>query len=102
MNPESLTKNFRGSYYSEALGTGNALLWYGICVLCAKQAPVVRDAFSEAFGVKNRLFRYGRNIRCKKQAPEVPNEISDAGFLHCNQQFRRKWDTFCVLPPRFC
>ena len=102
MNPESWIKNFRGSYYSEALGTGNALLWYGICVLCAKQAPVVRDAFSEAFGVKNRLFRYGRDIRCKKQAPEVPNEISDARFLHCNQQFRRKWDTFCGLPPRFC
>ena len=86
---------------SKELGTGNALLWYGICVPCAKQAPMVRDAFSEAFGVKNRLFRYGRDIRCKKQAPGVPNEISDARFLHCNQQFRGKWDTFCVLPPRF-
>ena len=81
--------------------TGEGLLRYGICVPCKKQAPGVRDAFSEAFGVKNRLFRYGRDIRCKKQAPGVPNEISDARFLHCNQQFRGKWDTFCVLPPRF-
>ena len=71
MNPESFLSNFRGSYYSEALGTGNALLWYGICVPCAKQAPVVRDAFSEALGAQNKLLRYGRDIRCAKQAPEV-------------------------------
>ena len=49
-----------------AFGTGEGLLWYGICVRCSKQAPWVRDAFSEAFGVKNRLFRYGRDIRCMK------------------------------------
>ena len=49
------------------LGTGNALLWYGIVTRCAKQPPTVREAFSEAFGVKNRLLRYGRDIRCQKQ-----------------------------------
>ena len=31
-----------------AFGTGNALLRYGIVTRCAKQPPVVRDAFSEA------------------------------------------------------
>ena len=71
-----------------ALGTGEGLLWYGIDTRCAKQAPRVRDAFSEALGVKNKLLRYGKDIRCAKQAPGVPNEISDARFLHCNQQFR--------------
>ena len=54
-----------------AFGTRNALLRYGICVPCKKQAPVVRDAFSEAFGVKNRLLRYGTDIRCAEQAPVV-------------------------------
>ena len=42
-----------------AFGTGEGLLWYGICVPCSKRLPGVRDAFSEAFGVKNRLLRYG-------------------------------------------
>ena len=42
-----------------AFGTGEGLLWYGICVRCSKQAPGVHGAFSEAFGVKNRLLRYG-------------------------------------------
>ena len=37
------------------LGTRKGLLRYGIDTRCAKQPPVVRDAFSEAFGVKNRL-----------------------------------------------
>ena len=36
-------------------GTGEGLLWYGICARCKKQASVVRDAFPEAFGVKNKL-----------------------------------------------
>ena len=74
------------------LGTGNALLWYGMDTRCKKQAPPVRDAFSEAFGVKNRLLRYGRDIRCQKQpslvrdasskarrtAPAAPNAFSKA------------------------
>ena len=29
------------------LGTGNALLWYGMDTRCSKQPPMVRDAFSE-------------------------------------------------------
>ena len=61
-----------------AFGTGEGLLWYGICVPCSKRLPGVRDASSEAFGVKNRLLRYGRDIRCKKQAPVVPNGFSKA------------------------
>ena len=55
-------------------GTGEGLLWYGICARCKKQASVVRGAFSEAFGVKNRLLRYGRDIRCQKQ----PSLVRDA------------------------
>ena len=58
---------------SKALGTGNRLLQYGICVPCSKQASGVRDAFSEAFGVKNRLLRYGRDIRYRKRPPTVRN-----------------------------
>ena len=52
-----------------AFGTGEGLLWYGICVPCSKRPPGVRDAFSEAFGVKNRRFRYGRDIRCADVFP---------------------------------
>ena len=57
-----------------AFGTGEGLLWYGICVPCSKRPPGVRDAFSEAFGVKNRLLRYGRDIRCAEQ----PSVVRDA------------------------
>ena len=72
-------------------GTGEGLLWYGICVPCSKRLPPVRDAFSEAFGVKNRLFRYGRDIRCQKQAPGVRDASSKA---------RRTADsTDCGQPP---
>ena len=31
-----------------AFGTGEGYLWYGICVPCKKQPPVVRDASSKA------------------------------------------------------
>ena len=57
-----------------AFGTGEGLLWYGICVPCSKRLPGVHDASSEAFGVKNRLLRYGRDIRCQKQ----PSLVRDA------------------------
>ena len=57
-----------------AFGTGEGLLWYGICVPCSKRLPGVRDASSEAFGVKNRLLRYGRDIRYQKQ----PSLVRDA------------------------
>ena len=39
-----------------AFGTGEGLLWYGICVPCSKRLPVVRDASSEAFGVKTGFY----------------------------------------------
>ena len=43
-----------------AFGTGEGLLWYGICVRCSKQAPGVRDAFSEACRAKSSTCRTGR------------------------------------------
>ena len=55
----------------EKFGTGEGLLWYGICARYKKQASVVRDASSEAFGAKNRLLRYGRDIRYRKPPPTV-------------------------------
>ena len=74
-----------------AFGTGEGLLWYGICVPCSKRLPGVRDAFSEAFSVKNRLLRYGRDIRCQKQ----PSLVRDA-----SSKARRTADsTDCGQPP---
>ena len=61
-----------------AFGTGEGLLWYGICARCAKQAPVVRGASSEAFGVKNRLFWYRSDIWYRKPPSLVPNRYSCA------------------------
>ena len=46
-----------------AFGTGEGLLWYGICARCAKQAPVVRGAFSGALGAQNSLFWYGSDTQ---------------------------------------
>ena len=63
----------------EKFGTGEGLLWYGICARCKKQASVVRGAFSEAFGVKNRLLRYGREIRYRKRPPTVRGASSFGG-----------------------
>ena len=75
-----------------AFGTGEGLLWYGICVPCSKRLPVVRDASSEALGAQNRLLRYGRDIRCQKQASLVRDASSKA---------RRTADsTDCGQPPR--
>ena len=59
----------------KALGTGNALLRYGIRVPCSKRPPVVRDAFSEAFGVKNRLLGYRIDARYRRRAPDVRGEF---------------------------
>ena len=61
-----------------AFGTGEGLLWYGICVPCSKRLPVVRDASSEALGAQNRLLRYGRDIRCQKQPSVVRDAFSEA------------------------
>ena len=74
-----------------AFGTGEGLLWYGICVPCSKRLPVVRDAFSGAFGVKNRLLLYGRDIRCTKQASVVRDASSRAN--------RTADSTDCGQPP---
>ena len=60
--------------FSEAFGTGEGLLRYGIRIRCSKWLPGVRDAFSEAFGAKNRILRYGRDIRYRKRPPTVRNE----------------------------
>ena len=46
-----------------SFGTGEGLLWYGICARCAKQAPVVRGAFSGALGAQNRLLWYGSDTQ---------------------------------------
>ena len=56
-----------------AFGTGEGLLWYGICVPCSKRLPVVRDAFSEAFGVKNSLLRYG-SVYCHRKVNSFATE----------------------------
>ena len=61
-----------------AFGTGEGLLWYGICARCKKQAPVVRGAFSGAPGVKNRLFWYRSDIWYRKPPSLVPNRYSCA------------------------
>ncbi len=62
-------------------GTGEGLLWYGICARCKKQASVVRDTFSGALGAQNRLLWYGRDIRYRKHPPTVRNEATGCG--HC-------------------
>ena len=46
-----------------AFGTGEGLLWYGICVPCSKRLPVVRDASSEALGAQNRLLWYATHLQ---------------------------------------
>ena len=62
----------------EKFGTGEGLLWYGICARCKKQASVVRDAFSGALGAQNRLFWYGRDIRYRKPPSLVRGAFSGA------------------------
>ena len=90
-----------------SFGTGEGLLWYGICARCKKQAPVVRGAFSGAPGTqqppvvrnmravqkgllwyatrflrhsvkKKGLLWYGRDIRCAEQASLVREWYSTA------------------------
>ena len=51
-----------------AFGTGEGLLWYGICVPCSKQAPGVRDAFSEAFGAKKQAFPVQKGYSVRRTA----------------------------------
>ena len=66
-----------GGWVWLSFGTGEGLLWYGICVPCSKRPPGVRDAFSEAFGAKNRRFRYRRDIRCAEQ----PSVVRGASWI---------------------
>ena len=54
--------------FSEAFGTGEGLLRYGICVPCSKWLPGVRDAFSEAFGAK----KQASTVRERYSVPETP------------------------------
>ena len=46
-----------------SFGTGEGPLWYGICVRCKKQAPVVRGAFSGALGAKKGLLWYAMHFQ---------------------------------------
>ena len=64
-------------------GTGEGLLWYGICARCKKQAPVVRGAFSGAPGVKNRLLWYGSDIRYRKPPSLVRSRYSVRRTAFC-------------------
>ena len=64
-------------------GTGEGLLWYGICARCKKQAPVVRGAFSGALGAQNRLFWYGSDIRYRKPPSLVRSRYSVRRTAFC-------------------
>ena len=66
-----------------AFGTGEGLLWYGICARCKKQAPVVRGAFSGALGAQNRLFWYGSDIRYRKPPSLVRSRYSVRRTAFC-------------------
>ena len=61
-----------------SFGTGEGLLWYGICARCAKQAPVVRDAFSGTPCAQNSLFWYRSDIRYRKSPSVVRGAFSGA------------------------
>ena len=52
-----------------AFGTGEGLLWYGICVPCSKRLPGVRDAFSEACRAKSSLLPHRTHLQCAKRPP---------------------------------
>ncbi len=69
-----------------AFGTGKGLLRYGIDTRCAKQPPVVRDAFSEALRAQNRLLGYGREIRYRKHPSTVRGCSSFRGALRQKNQ----------------
>ena len=59
-----------GGWVWLSFGTGEGLLWYGICVPCSKQA---------SWGTR-RIFR---GIRCKKQAFPVRKEYSVLRTASC-------------------
>ena len=69
-----------------AFGTRKGLLRYGRDTRCAKQPPVVRDAFSEALRAQNRLLGYGREIRYRKPPPTVRGAVRNT-LLRYEVQF---------------
>ena len=54
MNDISKDKDYQEFFVCTEVtfGTGEGLLWYGICVRCAKQAPGVPNGFSGAPGAQ--------------------------------------------------
>ena len=80
-----------------AFGTGNALLRYGIDTRCAKQPPVVRDAFSsealgaqkrfygteEMFGAKTRLLGYATHLQrpAEQPTPQTVDSLLPTGRI---------------------
>ena len=84
-----------------AFGTGEGLLWYGICARCKKQAPVVRDAFSGALGAQNRLLWYGSDIRYRKPPSLVRSRYSVRKKASCGTRciFRDPRARSSPLPP---
>ena len=80
-----------------AFGTRKGLLRYGRDTRCAKQPPVVRDAFSEALRAQNRLLGYGSDIRYRKRPPTV----RDAFSMAQNSRLRRLWTAFCCTEYTF-
>ena len=68
------------------LGTRNALLRYGICVLCSKRLPGVRDAFSEAFGVKNSLLWYATHLQRPAEQP-TPQTVASRNAYDMHRDF---------------
>ena len=51
-----------------AFGTGEGLLWYGICVPCSKRLPGVRDASSEALGAQKQASTVRKRYSVPKTA----------------------------------
>ena len=82
-----------------AFGTGDGLLWYGICAPCSKRLPGVRGAFSEAFGVKNRLFWYRSDIRYRKPPSLVRSRYSVRRTAFCGTRRISFRGPRCAEPP---
>ena len=65
-------------------GTGNALLWYGICARCKNQASGVRDAFSEEHCTGKGLFLSGvcciRRGQCSPFSGSLKNSVPERAF----------------------
>ena len=71
--------------FSEAFGVKNRLFRYGRDIRCAKQPPVVREAFSETFGDKKGLMGHATHLqRSAKQPPAPPNAFSKAQNITCH------------------